>query len=227
MKLRFNGLSRIIKLKAGRPSFVCIENHHLYTRFVCSLLSGEGESADEPYTMWDDADAKLSAKDNFLAVTDPFNLPYDHRLLLGEVLKSVTNSLTCHTTVSTTLNAALLQFYQTVSLELYQYNGNYVLTPEVDIQKLLKLMGFSVDMVSDESYIDGLLNFVHIARDACLAKPLLFVGICSFLTEQEVKLFLRELKNSNLRVLFFENRMPYDCVRNEEHILLDLDFLES
>ena len=227
MKIRFSGLSKIINLNKGNPYFVCIENHHLYTRLICSLLSESDEEAPEPYTLWSDSDEKLKPKNNFLWVTDPFHLPYENKLLMGEALNRIANNFIENCEMQEEFEDLTRQLYKLFSLEIYQYRGNYAISPDIDIHKILKLMSFSPDFSGNNNFIEELINFIHIARDVSLTKPIIFVGICSFLTDKEVKLLLEEIKKSNLSVLFFENRMHFDTLYEEEHILLDLDFLES
>lgn len=227
MKIRFNGLSKIINLNKGNPYFVCIENHHLYTRLICSLLSESGEEAPEPYTLWSDSDEKLKPKNHFLWVTDPLHLPYENKLLMGEALNRIANNFIENCEMQEEFEDLTRQLYKLFSLEIYQYRGNYAISPDIDIHKILKLMSFSPDFSGSNNFIEELINFIHIARDGSLTKPIIFVGICSFLTDKELKLLLEEIKKSNLSVLFFENRMHFDTLYKEEHILLDLDFLES
>lgn len=227
MKIRFSGLSKIIDLKKGHPFFVCVENRHLYARFIYSLLSEAGEESPEPYTLWNDNDEKLRPKNHFLWVTDPFHLPYENRLLMGEVLNGIANSIDDSFETQEEFKDITRELYKLLLLETYQYKGNYAISPDVDIHKILKLMSFSPDTSRDNNLLAELINFIHIAGDASLAQPIVFVGICSFLTDKEVELLLEEIKNSCLNVLFFENRIPCDAVYEEEHILLDLDFLES
>jgi|GEM_PF-4421350 CRISPR-associated protein, csn2 family len=227
MKIRFSGLSKIIDLKKGHPFFVCVENHHLYARFIYSLLSKAGEESPEPYTLWNDNDERIQPKNCFLWVTDPFHLPFENKLLMGEVLNGIANSIDDGFETQEEFKDITRQLYKLFLLETYQYKGNYAISPDVDIHKILKLMSFSPDTSWDNNFLDELTNFIHIARDAALIQPIVFVGICSFLTVKEIELLLEEIKNSCLCVLFFENRIPCDAVYEEEHILLDLDFLES
>lgn len=180
MKIRFSGLSKIINLNKGNPYFVCIENHHLYTRLICSLLSESGEEAPEPYTLWSDSDEKLKPKNNFLWVTDPFHLPYENKLLMGEALNRIANNFIENCEMQEEFEDLTRQLYKLFSLEIYQYRGNYAISPDIDIHKILKLMSFSPDFSGNNNFIEELINFIHIARDVSLTKPIIFVGICSF-----------------------------------------------
>lgn len=74
MKLVFAGLERPIELAAGECTTLEVANSTLFTRVVCSLMSGEGRYAQEPYSIWE-GEAELRPKDVLFVIDNPLRLP--------------------------------------------------------------------------------------------------------------------------------------------------------
>lgn len=76
MKMQFSGFENLINIACEKISVLEIDNKVLFTRVCQSLVSQQGEFAIEPYLLWDDAGTAMKAKDAFLMLPDPLNLPW-------------------------------------------------------------------------------------------------------------------------------------------------------
>ena len=49
-------------------------------------MKGNNEDSLEPYTLWD-RDEKVCFQNQSIFISDPLNLPWDNKSLIGEVLR--------------------------------------------------------------------------------------------------------------------------------------------
>ena len=92
MRLIFSGLERAIKIEPGFAAVLQIENQALFSRIVLSLMKGNNEDSLEPYTLWD-RDEKVCFQNQSIFISDPLNLPWDNKSLIGEVIKKMEREL--------------------------------------------------------------------------------------------------------------------------------------
>ena len=65
-----------------------VANSTLFTRIACSLMSGEGRYAQEPYSIWE-GDAELRPKDVLLVIATPLRLPWDDKYYTSGLFKQI------------------------------------------------------------------------------------------------------------------------------------------
>lgn len=83
MKVCFTGFDAPIHVDDEAVSVLELANRALFARACCSLASGLGADALEPYSLWHDADAELKPGAHFMLIASPLELPWDDKLLLG------------------------------------------------------------------------------------------------------------------------------------------------
>ena len=92
MRLIFSGLERAIKIEPSFAAVLQIENQALFSRIVLSLMKGNNEDSLEPYTLWD-SEEKVCFQNQSIFISDPLNLPWENKSLIGEVIKKMEREL--------------------------------------------------------------------------------------------------------------------------------------
>ena len=225
MKLVLTGLENPIEIVPGLVTTLQVENEALFARVARSIVSLQGREAVEPFTLWED-DAEVKPSSALLVVPDALNLPWDERLLMGEVLKRVEREFL----EDEDLRRAVESMDSSLSEKLLQLgfgmNSDYGFALEWDLKRYLKFRGFGVGFRSDESLLDSLLNFLSLACDAGCKKVIVFVNLKTFLTKSEVEALFEHVFYSKMKVLLLENKrdeVVYDYGRK---MIVDLQFLE-
>ena len=76
MMISFTGFEHPIDMRDSYVLALHIANQSLFARVVSALLSGQGEQASEPYTLWGDDGKELCASNVLLPIANPFDLPW-------------------------------------------------------------------------------------------------------------------------------------------------------
>lgn len=225
MKLVFEGLEQALEIDSGFPSVFQVENQALFSRLVGSLVSQEGRYAKEAYSLWENEE-EVSPKGSFLFVPDVFNLPWDDRSLLGEVVKRIEKDLIDDEDT----RMGLEKVEQVFASRLMELSGglsaDYAFGIEWNLPKCLKMLGFGVDAMPEEKLIDSLISFLSLALDAKCSKVLLFVNLKTFLTKNELKRLYEHIFYTKTKVLMLENKHDVESYQYERKQVIDLDFLE-
>lgn len=224
MKLVIDGLERAVELKEGRAATLQVENPVLFSRLVRSIASQDEDCTFERFSLWD-GEERMKAKDSLLVVTDLLNFPWDHRLLLGAVLKKM------EFLEDEDVRQAVEASHQALSSKLLSigmgYDSDYGYGAEWDFKRYLKMMAFGIDTHDDDSYIDSIIRFLSLAFDANCKQVIVFVNLKTFLSKSELKGMFDHIFSTRLKVLLLENKCDNTRYENEEKHVVDLQFLES
>ena len=226
MKLVFSGLETPIDLAPGYASTLQIANERLFARIVRSLASSAGSLALEPYTLWDDG-VELRPSASLMVVQNPLQLPWDDRLLMGEIVKRIEREFLEDEdlrrgveAMDTALSAKLLDLG-------FGMNSDYGFGLEWELKRYLKFRGFGVDMQDSKSLLDNLLNFLSLALDAGCKQAITFVNLKTFLTQNDLKALFEYIFYSKLTVLLIENKADEVVYDYEQKLVVDLHFIEG
>ena len=181
--------------------------------------------AQEPFTLWE-GDAEVKPSSALLVVPNVFDLPWDDRALMGEVLKRIEREFL----EDEDLRRAIEAMDSSLSEKLlglgFGMNSDYGFGLEWDLKRYLKFRGFGVGRRADESLLDNLLNFISLALDAGCKKAIVFVNVKTFLTNNEVKALFDHVFYSKMKVLLLENKCDGNVYDYERKMIVDLHFLE-
>ena len=78
MKFKLAGFEGCVELGDG-AAVLEAHDERLFSRICASLYSERGGEALEPFLLWDDEGDEKSARNAFLFVANPFDLPWDDR----------------------------------------------------------------------------------------------------------------------------------------------------
>ena len=225
MKLVFSGLEKAIELQRDSVAVLQIENSALFSRIALSLMEGGGLNSLEPHALWD-GEEEIRFCDRSIFISDPLNLPWSHKDLMGEVIKKMEREILEDEDLRAEIESAerlLASSLLRLSLEL---NSEYNFGLEWDFKRYLKMLGFGIDASTDRPYLDNLMSFISLVLDSGSNKVLVFVNLKTFLTESETKRFYEHIFFSGIRVLMLENMSDEAYYEHERKTIVDQHFLE-
>lgn len=226
MRLVFAGLDSPLDLEPGICSTLEVENQTLFTRFVRSMLSGEGRYAEEPYSVWD-GDEELKPKDSLLLIDNPLSLPWDERGFAGSVLKKIEREYLEDEDLRRSIEGLQGAIASQLVLLGMGMNADFGFSQEWDFRRYLKFMGFGVSYQESKSFLDNQLNFLSLALDSGDKRILVYVNLKTFLSENDFRLFLDQVFFQKTRVLLLENKLDKASYERESKRCIDLHFIES
>lgn len=227
MRISFSGFDNAVDVARGFPRVLEIENRILFTRICRSLDSGEGETAEEPYSMWDENGEELRPSSTLLMITDPLHLPWDNKNLGGK-LYAVLERLMMEDEESRQEIVGLgLRLSAAIARLTHQVHADYEFGLEWGIKQYLKSLSFDVARHNVSSYLDSLITFLDFASDMALSKVLTFVNLKAFLAEKELQEFYDRVFFHGILVLMLESNHDTSSYEHEYKMRVDLQFLES
>lgn len=225
MRLIFSGLERAIKIEPGFAAVLQIENQALFSRIVLSLMKGNNEDSLEPYTLWD-RDEKVCFQNQSIFISDPLNLPWDNKSLIGEVIKKMERELLEDEIIRTEIESTERLLMTNLMKLGVGLQSQYEFSLEWDFKRYLKMLGFGIGIQIDRPYLDNLISFVSLALDAGCNKILTFVNLKTFLTKSELERFYEYIFFSKIRVLLLENKVDESYYKYEQKNTVDQHFPE-
>lgn len=226
MKLVFEGLEQPLELRRGRVAALQVENPTFFARIARSITTQDEDNGLERFSLWE-GEEQVRAKDSFLVVSDLLNLPWDHRLLLGSVIKKMERELLEDEDLRQLIEAAQQKISSGLLSLGLGYGSDYGFGQEWDFKRYLKMMAFGIDIHDDEPYLENVTKFISLASDAGCKQIVVFVNLKTFLMENDYKSFLDHVFYTGLRVLLLENKCDNRVYENEDKYVVDLQFLES
>lgn len=226
MRLVFSGLEAPIEVGFGKVSTLQVESEALFARIVRSLVCGDPLSALEPYSLWEDG-VEVSPSSSLLFVSDPLNLPWDDRALMGEVLKRIEREFLEDEDFRREVESLDAELSSKLLRMGFGMNSDYGFGLEWSLSRYLKFRNFGVGTRGDEPLLENLLRFLSLALDAGCEKAIVFVNLKTFLTKRELKELFEFVFRSNLRILLLENKQDDSMYEHELKMSIDLHFLES
>lgn len=226
MKLCLSGFSQGVEIEPGAVSVLEINDRVLFSRVSQSLFYEQGEQAIEPFTLLDDG-VEVSPRNAFLFVSNPFDLPWSDRVLVGKVIERMESMLLLDDGVRQGVVSAGREVSEKVAALGLQMRSDYSFDIEWDMRKYLKAFDFGVDVDPCDLILDNLIKFLNLAVDASFDRVLVFMNLKNFLAVHELKEFYRQVVFSERKVLLLENIHDNTFFEEEKKTRVDQDFLES
>lgn len=108
-----------------------------------------------------------------------------------------------------------------------QTDSYFVSSYNVDIKKIVNMLQFKPEYNSYDALLDNLINYLNLLNDLDLIKPIVFIGLKKFLSNNELKLFYEHLISKKIIVLMLDGGTHLNKLKHEDVILVDQDFFES
>lgn len=226
MVISFSGFDHPIACDDAGVSVVQVSNKAMFARICQSLVSGRGEEAVEPYSVWKENGTEILPSHAFLPVIDLFDLPWKHKSLSAGLYKQLEKHLLVDEDDRKLIQQLNEQLESAVVQIGFQYHGEYGFGIEWSLQRYLNAFGFGVELSPNASLFDNLMSFIELAADVGLSETLLFVNLKTFFTEKELLELYERLVFYGISSLLLENRdvtMQYEF---ERKTVIDQHFLQ-
>lgn len=227
MKVCFSGVEHAIEIGSQWVSVFQVENTRLFARLCQSILSGKGEDATEPYTIWNDNGQPANPRSSFLCIANPFSLPWGDRRLLGGIYAKMERLMQEDEDFRRNIEGLEAELGAAISGLGFQMQGDYAFGGEWNLIAYLKAFSFDAEVPEDASLFDNLILFADYVADACFEGALLFVNLRVFLTEEELRSFYEHVFFLGIKVLMLESGSSGSVFYGERKLCIDQDLLES
>lgn len=226
MIISFSGFDHPITCDDVGVSVVQISNKAMFARICQSLVSGRGEEAVEPYSVWKEDGTEILSSRAFLPVIDAFNLPWKHKSLSGGLYKQFEKHLLMDEDDRRRVQQLNEQLKSAVTQIGFQYHGEYGFGIEWSLQRYLNAFGFGVELSPSASLFDNLISFIELTADVGLSETLLFVNLKTFFTEKELLEVYKKMVFYGINALLLENHDAVMFNEFERKTVIDQHFLQ-
>lgn len=226
MMISFSGFEHSIDMRDSRVLALHIANQALFARVVSALLSGQGERAAEPYTLWGDDGKELRANNVFLPIANPFDLPWKHKRLLGALYSRFEEALLIDEDLRLKMQELHLGMVSSVNQIGFQFNAEYDFGVEWELRHYLKAFDYGVGPREASSLLDNLIQFVDLAADVACDMVLLFVNLKTFLGNNDLLELYERMIFHGISAILIENQNSPLYTDFEKKIIVDQHFIE-
>lgn len=226
MNISFANLDHSVTVEGGRPCVLRVENPSLFARICQSFISKEEEEAVEPYTVWSSDGDRLKAADTMLLVPNPFDLPWEHRSLQGNLHKMLISLAREDEELMEDLQDIDARQKSLLAALTYQLEADYGFTLEWSLASILKTFKFGICVRDDASLLDRLIGFIDLAGDMRIDETLVFINLKTFLSKTDLFHLYNRLFFRRINVLLLENQAASVYHEMEREYVVDVDFIE-
>lgn len=227
MKLVIDGVETPVDIQPGVPRVVEIHNRVLFARIARSLLSGDGDEAFEPYSLWNDEGEELKSASSLMVISDALHLPWDSKVLAGRLFDMVEGLMTEDEELRIRIESTGAELAKEIGELTYQVNADYSFAVEWGLKQYLKSFSFSVERLDGPKYLESLIAFLDFCSDMALKQVLVFVNLKTFLSETELIELYKRVFFHDLSFLMLETMEDETSYELEQKTVIDQHFLES
>lgn len=226
MRVSFSGFEKQLSIERGKVTVLEVMDRTLFARLCQSLHSELGESALEPYAVWDDDGEKVRPGKVFVCAFNLFDLPWDEKALFKAVVERVEDLFVEDDVARQGIEEAARLLSERLKGLGLAFQSDYVFDTEWNIKDHLRAFDFAIDIDSGDTPFDNLMKFLKLAEDALFDGVLCFVNLKTFLSECELEAVYEQVFFSKLRVLLLENVCDQKEHEHEEKMLIDQAFIQ-
>lgn len=226
MRVSFSGFEQSLDISPAYITVLEIENRSLFARTCQSLLSGQGEGALEPYSLWSPEDNRLKASDAFIPIVNPFALPWNDRTIVGNLYRRYEAMFFEDDEIRQGLESLERDLQSRILSIGFQLGSEYEFALEWDLQKHLKMLGFGVAHSAEDRLLDNLIKFLSLLSDISFSRVVLFVNLKTFLSENDIIVLYEQVFFSGIQLLLLENYHDITKYGRERKLYVDQRFLE-
>ncbi len=222
MKLLHQETNILLILEEGIPNILVLENKEQFYNLIYELVLQIQGSDGNWFFSISNRDATISK--NLDIILDFFNLSYNHRTNLTKLynnLKSISNDGEYY--------AEFLEIKQLIADYFLKISNNIHLPldfdTEFDITNIFKMMDVKFSE-SEYTLVEKILIYMDIAFELLGIKLFSFVNLLTFLPDESLELFYRDIAYKKYSVLLFENKWDRIKIGEEKIKIYDTDFCE-
>ncbi len=226
MMVVFSGLDHPVYVESKRVTVMQVSSQSLFARITSALFSEQGEWACEPYTLWDDDEREIKAAEAFISISNPLNLPWKHKLLVGALHERLEECLNFDEDLRFEIQRLNAELMSCVSRVGFQFNADYEFKVEWNLRQYLRAFDYGLAVSASNTLLDNLILFVDLVADMCANRALLFVNLKTFLSKKDLNELYSRILFHGIPVLLLENQESEIYEEFEQKIIVDQHFVE-
>lgn len=221
MKLVNNRYQQHIDFERFNTYFLIVENSQEYLKVVEELY-GEFFCNTESTFVLSENSTILNLTKSGLFLYDYFNFDINNKKLVSEVNSRVINYISHQDFVQEFFD--LNKLYIDINDKIVE-NFDFKIEYDTDFSydKFVKLSNYKID--SQAKFADKLMSYIKLYSSLKNTKLVIFVGLSTFLSQQELSLVLKELEYLEIKCLLVEPCSKYN-LNNVGRIIIDEDLCE-
>lgn len=210
-----------LEFKENVITTLVIENQKCFREYINELIY-QIEGNDGNFVLSDN-NSEIKMSEKVTIVTDYYSLndkisSYDSKLQ-NELKKIVVNDDLF--TKGSEVISKILNFAEEIGMEI-PYTLEFT---EPSLQNLIKFLKYRI-VLDNNSLPELVLDFMKVSNWLVGLEIFVFVNICSFLTEDEIKILVSESLSLKYNLVFIENIKPTYSIDGEKLIIVDDDLCE-
>ena len=215
-------LSKSLDFVEDRISVLVVEDQSVLTNLLLELIA-QINGDDGRFLLSEDYKPIPIAKKLELVV-DPLRIDFGQRKILNKIYADLTALASGENMIERTadLQNRLVAYLQSLLLSV---SLPLTCVAEIDLGALLKAAGVAVDVLSS-TLVERISEYLHILTDLSLVDCFVFVNLKSYLNDDDLKAFYREVAYKKYRVLLIENYFRDTLRLYEKTVVLDSDLCE-
>lgn len=213
-----------IEVTENEVTLLIIKNNHLFAKIVKLLsLYGDKEYNNEELILVD-KDNIMKIKD-FELITDIIHLSLNDKKILSSIYQNIQDSLILNNDLYEKYNTSILNINKVILNELNNYNISFTYDIELPINSYLKTINVKIEDDLNELVFSKLLDYIEIYSELFPNNLLIFVGVVSYLDDQELNELFKYIVYKKIKCLFIEN-LDSRKINCKKYIIFD-DFSED
>lgn len=225
LEIKISRFERSIQVDKEHVATLEIEDKHLFTRVLRSLLSGAGMEADEPYQIWKN-DRAVSSKKALLIVNTLPHLPLTDKSLLSSLYEKLTLQLNDDIAVSSRLQSLALQIEDVFGDMEIGLWGSYRFATQWNTTSYFKAFSFQPMIEPGDSLLDDCVKFFGLCADISFTKAIVLTNAKSFFTKTELQDLFSQAIFYGVSLLLLESWHDEAKFDLERKLRVDKDFIE-
>lgn len=224
MRIRLMRLGCDIELSFGAVTTLQVEDRQLFARIVRSLLSEQGEYAEEPYLLFDESEKAVSPKKAAYIINSLPDIPINEKQVIGLLYKRIKEQSELDSSRYERIQelmGSLFKELEGVSETLW---GSYSFALSWELETYLKAFCFLPDSGEEFSVLDNCLRFFELCADVGNKRFLIFVNAKSFFSQKELEELFENAVFSKNQALFIESWVDEAKYMYENKIVIDQHF---
>lgn len=221
MKLVSNRYQQQIDFDFYPVYFLVIENSQEYLKVVEEFYS-ECNGNDESQFVLSNNSEIISISKNCLFVHNYFDLDINNKKIINEINNRVEKVLPTNNFVEDfyKLNKLFVEINDKI-VDCFDIELEY--DTDLTFDKFIKMSSYKI--ATQSKFVDRLVSYIKMYCALKKTKLIIFVGLSSFLSKNELELFIKELKYLELNCLLIEPSLKYN-LENVGRIIIDEDLCE-
>lgn len=225
MKLVHPILEQHIKFEENIVNIICVENPKYLVKMILDI-----QSQVQGFDMGEfvlSENKLIDFKNNVELITDIFNLDFNSKKLTNKIHQILAE------------NAVDEEFYlksAEITSQIREYINELILDSSYDLTyndkldppAIIKMAGIKASEEEQQSILERILKYVELNQELLGTKLFVFVNLKSFLDQEDLKDFYREILYRKINILLLENCYKYDIIELEieRYFILDKDLCE-